>query len=730
VTPQDARGGGRLQLHNTLHRRKEPIVAQTPGEASIYSCGPTVYRDVHIGNLRTYLLADWLRRTLETAGVSVKHVKNITDVGHMRQELLERGDDKVIAAALAAGKTPQEIAETYTQSFLRDEAALNIKPATVFPRATEHVPQMVAMTERLVERGLAYAVEGNVYFSVERFPSYGALSGNTGESLLEGVRAEADPRKRDPRDFALWKAAEPGRAMKWPSPWGDGFPGWHIECSAMSTHHLGTRFDIHTGGVDNVFPHHEGERAQSEGALGHQVVTCWVHGQHLLVDGLKMAKSTGNVYTLPDLQARGYDPLAFRYLCATVHYRRRLNFTFDSLRAAATGLGRLRQEAFLAVQSTNGAEGDAERWQSAFRDALEDDLHVPKALAVVWDLVRRSDEPPGVKARLIQSFDEVLGLDLLPATADVPAAVRSLVEERAALRARAAYAEADALRERIAAAGYGGRDMRKGSLLLPLLVPPPKVEAVHSSTEAPSRLDQPDQLEFSVILTGRDELTALRRAAESALRHSSDRDTELIVVDNGSTDGTDAWLRQAARVDSRVQAVVCDHNLGTAAARNIAMKRARGRNIVLIDTSIELAGDIFGPLAEALEDDRAGVVGPFGVNTNDLRQFEDAPGPDVDAVEGYLMAFRRERTREAGLFDEKFRFYRHLDLDYSLTLRERGYRNRIVPDLPLVRHAHTDWERTPEEERERLSKRNFYRFLKKHGHSQDVLVANTASSKR
>ncbi|MEX1255306.1 MAG: cysteine--tRNA ligase [Dehalococcoidia bacterium] len=720
-----------LQIHNTLTRRKEPFAPLDAGQARIYSCGPTVYRDVHVGNLRTYLLADWLRRTLEKSGLTVTHVKNITDVGHMRQELLERGDDKVIAAALAAGKTPQQIAETYTQSFLRDETALNIKPAHVFPRATEHIPQMIAMTERLIERGLAYEVEGNVYFSVERFPAYGALSGNTGESLLEGVRAETDPKKRDPRDFALWKAAEPGRAMKWPSPWGDGFPGWHIECSAMSTFHLGERFDIHTGGVDNVFPHHEGERAQSEGALEHQVVNYWVHGQHLLVDGLKMAKSTGNVYTLPDLEARGYDPLAFRYLCATVHYRRRLNFTFDSLRAAAIGLNRLRQETFLAASVSDGAHGaDAagKQWERAFRDALEDDLHLPRALAVVWELVRRSDASPASKARLLRSFDEVLGLDLLPANTDVPSSVQTLVEERSSLRDRASFAGADALRERISAAGYDVRDTRDGPLLVPRFAPPAKVAALHSSREAASRLDQPDELDFTVVVVGRDELSGLRRTAESVLRHAGDQEVELIVVDNGSTDGTDAWLREAAQIDTRMQPVVCDHNLGTAAARNIALQRARGRNVVLLDTSIEVAGDIFAPIAEGLADDAVGVVGPFGVNTNDLRQFEDAPGPEVDAVEGYLMAFRRDRAREVGPLDEKFRFYRHLDLDFSLTLRERGYRNRLVPDLPLLRHAHTDWERTPEEERERLSKRNFYRFLKKHGHSQDVLVANARKS--
>jgi cysteinyl-tRNA synthetase len=713
-----------LQLYNTLTRRKEPFAPLREGHAGIYSCGPTVYRDVHIGNLRTYLMADWLRRVLETSGLRVKHVKNITDVGHMRQELLERGEDKVIAAALKAGKTPQQIAQQYTESFLRDEEALHIRPAHVFPRATEHVQQMVALTQRLIERGLAYEVEGDVYFSVRRFPPYGKLSGNTGEALLQGVRADLDPKKRDPRDFALWKAAEPGRSMTWPSPWGDGFPGWHIECSAMSIRHLGEQFDLHTGGVDNVFPHHEDEIAQSEGALGHPVVRCWVHGQHLLVDGLKMAKSTGNVYTLSDLQARGFEPPAFRYLCATVHYRRRLNFTFESLRAAAIGLARLRQEACLAASAAEPEAGGNE-WRAAFREALEDDLHLPRALAIAWRLAR-SDEPPGVKARLLREFDDVLGLDLL-AQAEVPEAVRALAGERAGLRARGEYPRADTLRERIAAAGYQVRDSSDGFAIVPRLdVPPERTETLHSSREVPSSLEQPDEVEFSVIVAGRDDLEGVRRSAESALRQAGGHEIEVIVVDNGSTDGTAEWARDLARRDARVRPVVCAHNLGTGAARNCGLKVARGRYVMLLDSSVELTGDAFAPLADLLDDGATGLAGAFGVNTNDLRDFEDAAGPEVDAVEGYLMAFRRERLRDVGLMDEKFRFYRHLDLDYSFAFRQAGLRNRILPSLPLRRHAHSDWERTPPEERDRLSKRNFYRFLRKYGNRTDLLVGKAA----
>ena len=720
-----------LQLYDTLSRSKKLFQPLQSGKASIYSCGPTVYRDVHIGNLRTYLLADWLRRTLEAQGTQVQHVKNITDVGHMRQELLDRGEDKVIAAAIAAGKTPQEIAQHYTESFFEDEAALNIKPAHEFPRATAYVGQMIAMIEQLVAKDLAYEVEGNVYYRVGGFPDYGKLSGNTGEALLEGVRAEVDPLKNDSRDFALWKAAEEGRTTKWPSPWGDGFPGWHIECSAMSTQLLGDRFDIHTGGVDNVFPHHEDEIAQSEGALGHEVVGHWVHGQHLLVDGLKMAKSTGNVYTLSQLTERGYDPLAFRYLCATVHYRKRLNFTFNSLRAASAALSKLRQEAFLATESDDSSEEPKEgevtdnEWADAFWEALSDDLHLPRALAALWGLVKSETAPSG-KAKLLREFDEVLGLDLLPEPAGLPEPVRALVDERQELRAREDFAPADKLRERVEAAGFAVRDIHERSEVVPQeMALPTDMGVLHSSDDVPSHLDDPDGAGFTVILTGRDDLDGLRRTAEAVLANTSGHDVELIVVDNGSSDGTAEWLQELATRDQRVQPITCDHNIGIGAARNCGMRAAHGRVIVLLDTSVEPTGDFLSPLDEALEDNSTGIVGPFGVISEDMREFEDAPGPEVDAVEGYLMALRRTRVREVGLMDEKFRFYRHLDLDYSLAVRERGYRNWIVSGLPLRRHAHTDWERTPQEERDRLSKRNFYRFLKKYGHSTDLLLAQS-----
>ena len=331
-----------LSIYNTLTKRVEEIQPARADSVRMYTCGPTVYRDAHIGNLRTYLMADWIRRVITASGYEVYHVKNITDVGHMRQELVETGGDKVILAALAEGKTVQDITQYYAQTFHRDEARVNILPAHEYPWATDHIPEMISVVQRLEANGYAYQNGGNVYFDVAAFQGYGKLSRNTGADLLEGVRAETDPLKRDPRDFTLWKAAEEGRDLKWASPWGDGFPGWHIECSAMAEKYLGEEFDIHTGGVDNIFPHHEDEIAQSEGAFGKQHVRYWVHAQHLLADGAKMAKSSGNVFLLDELISRGFDPLSFRYLCLTIRYRHRMNFTFNSLKAAEKALTNLR----------------------------------------------------------------------------------------------------------------------------------------------------------------------------------------------------------------------------------------------------------------------------------------------------------------------------------------------------------------------------------------------------
>jgi cysteinyl-tRNA synthetase len=671
-------------------------------------------------------MADWLRRLLEAQGYVVTQVKNITDVGHMRQDMLERGEDKVLAAALAAGRTPQQIAEYYTDAFLEDERKLNILAAHEFPRATDNVQEMVDITKTLLDRGYAYVVEGNVYFEVERFPEYGKLSGQQGGGLDEGVRVEVDPLKRNQRDFALWKAAEAGRELKWPSPWGDGFPGWHIECSAMSARYLGRLIDFHTGGVDNIFPHHEDEIAQSEGAFGAPHVRTWLHGQHLLVDGLKMAKSTGNVYTVSDLERRGYEPLAFRYLCATAHYRSRLNFTWASLKAAQIGLSRLRQRLVDADgRVTKKARAEGERLRGAFWAAAMDDLHVPRALAIAWR-VARSALPGEVRRELVMDFDRLLGLDLVPPTpaVDLPAEIDAFLAQRRELRAAGSFTEADALRERVSSAGYEVRDTRAATLVLAAPAWNRSDKVIAGSQDVDSRLDEPGELPLTVCIVARQGCEELTRCLMSVTRFLPGDRGEIIVVDNGFEDGCGNDIDDHVAAEPAVRVFHADHYLGWAAGGNVGLRQARGRTIVFLDTSIELSGDVFTGLETLLADETVGVAGRWGVVTNDLRSFDDAPeAGNVDAVEGYLMAFRREVLQEVGLQDEKYRFYRHLDLDFSFTVRNRGYRAVIDTSLPVIKHEHVEWSATPPLDRDRLSKRNFYRFLQKWGDRTDLLVS-------
>jgi cysteinyl-tRNA synthetase len=713
-----------LRLFNTLTRRLEEVVPAIGNRVRIYSCGPTVYRFVHLGNLRTYLMSDWLRRALEYQGCEVYHIKNITDVGHQRQELLERGEDKVIAAAIAEGRTPQEIAESYTQAFIEDEAALNILPAHQLPRASDHIADMVAMTEKLVSSGHAYAREGNVYFAVSRFDDYGRLSGNlSGELLQEAVRGAADPLKEDPRDFALWKAAEPGRELKWSSPWGDGFPGWHIECSAMSTRLLGERFEIHTGGVDNIFPHHEDERAQSEAALGHRVVDIWLHGQHLLVDGVKMAKSTGNVYDRRDLERRGYEPLAFRYLCATVRPRSRLNFTFEALRGAQRALdklrGRIDHAAYHADSRIPEAAGPL---RQRFVAALNDNLNLPAALAITWEAARSPDVSQSERASLLIDFDRVLGLGLHQAAhdlEDLTARASPAIDARTDARHRRDFGEADRIRAQLAEDNIALLDRPERTVTQLRHVPHDR-GLISASDEVPSNVDAPDSCAFSLCLIARDNARDLRRCLDSFARFAPES-TEAVVIDSGASEECRQELTELERRRAfGLRVIHADHDLGTGAAHNATLRCALGRVVMLLDTSIEAVGDVFTPIGRALEEEGVGAVGPFGVRSADLREFHEARG-EVDAIEGYLIAFRRSLLPHIGLMDERFRFYRHLDLDYSLRFRAQGLSLRTL-DLPLQRHAHMEWEQTPPEERDRLSKRNFYRFLKHWGDRHDLLV--------
>jgi len=464
-----------IQFFNSLGRRKEVFTSLTPGQVRMYSCGPTVYRYIHIGNLRTYLMSDLIRRVLEYNGYQVTQLINITDVGHLAEEDalgIESGEDKVLAAARQERKSPQEIAEHYTQAFLEDIAAINIQPAHRYPKATQHIPQMLALIQKLLDKGLAYARGGSVFYDVSAFPDYGKLSGHTLDELRAGYRIEVDEIKDDPADFLLWRGARPGQLAVWDSPWGPGFPGWHIECSAMSMEYLGPQLDIHTGGEDLIFPHHENEIAQSEGATGLPFVRVWMHGAHLLAEGRKMAKSTGNVLRLKDLVAQGIEPLAYRLLCLSHQYRSHMNVTWDSLHAAQARLERLRRNVAewrqaASSHTVHGVEPSAagEAYAATFRAAINDDLALPTALTVVWD-VEKSDLPPQDKLALILDFDRVLGLRL----AEVPAAApvelteeeRALIEQRDAARKARDWATSDRLRAELAAHGLIIEDTPQG----------------------------------------------------------------------------------------------------------------------------------------------------------------------------------------------------------------------------------------------------------------------------
>ena len=436
-----------VRLYNTFTRRKEELRPLEDGQVRIYSCGPTVYRYAHIGNLRTFMIPDLLRRSLDYLGYEVKQVMNITDVGHLTDDTFDRGEDKMLVAARLEQKTPEEIAAHYTDAFLRDLDRLNIRRADVYPRATDYVPKMIELIETLIAKGNAYEVDGTVYYDITTFPRYGRLSRNTAESLLSGVRGEPDPRKRHPGDFTLWKAAGEHRLQVWPSPWGPGYPGWHIECSAMSLSLLGNRFDIHTGGADNVFPHHEAEIAQSEAITGHQVVSLWMHGGLLMLSGARMAKSAGNFFRVTELEERGIDPLAFRYLALQAKYRAPLNFSLEGLTGADRALRQLRER--VAEWSANAGDVGLE-WDTRFRAAIADDLDFPHAMALVADLAR-ADLNPGAKAATLLAWDRVLGLDLgrAPTAHPLPAGAEDLIAQREKARAAKDFARADELRDRL-----------------------------------------------------------------------------------------------------------------------------------------------------------------------------------------------------------------------------------------------------------------------------------------
>src|SRR5205814_1722581 len=375
---------------------------------------------------------------------------NITEVGHLTEDTFDRGEDRMLVSARLENRSTEEIAAYYTGAFMDDIQKVNIRPAAGYPRATDHIAQMQELIEKLIAKGHAYVIDGNVYFDIATFPGYGRLSRNTTDKLLSGVRGEPDPRKRHPGDFTLWKAAGEHRLQSWPSPWGEGFPGWHIECSAMSLSLLGERFDVHTGGADNVFPHHEAEIAQSEAVTGHRVVSVWMHGGLLMLSGARMAKSAGNFYRITELEEQGFDPLAFRYLALQARYRAPLNFSTEGLAGADRALRQLRGR---VDEWSGGADGTvSEEWDSRFRAAIADDLDMPAVMALVAELTRSSMTAAG-KAAMLKRWDGVLGLDLDRAAAPLPAEASRLLKARERARRDKDFAGSDHLRDQLASLG-------------------------------------------------------------------------------------------------------------------------------------------------------------------------------------------------------------------------------------------------------------------------------------
>ncbi len=454
-----------MRLYNTMTRQKEELVPITEGHIGMYCCGPTVYQFAHIGNMRTYIFMDILRRAIHHNGYTLTHVMNITDVGHLVSDA-DDGEDKLEKSAKSQNKTPWEIAEYYTGVFMRDIAELNVARPELTPKATEHIPEMIEFVRGLIANGYGYETSDGIYFDVQKLPDYGKLSRANLEDQIAGARVEVNLEKRHPADFALWKKAPPEHIMQWESPWGMGFPGWHIECSVMSRKYLGDKFDIHTGGVDHIPVHHENEIAQSEGYLGHSAVNFWVHGEFMMVDGGKMSKSLGNVYTVEELKARGYSPLHFRYLCLNAHYRNKLNFTWEGMDAAKTSYERLAA----AVHAHKGAgdvgEAALEDYKKQFFDAVDDDLNVPKALGILWNMVRSLEKSDEIYTLALE-FDKILGLslDIPPSDGDageIDAEVEALIEKRQAARKAKDFAESDRIRDELKAMGILLEDTKDG----------------------------------------------------------------------------------------------------------------------------------------------------------------------------------------------------------------------------------------------------------------------------
>ena len=457
-----------IYFYNTLTRKKEEFHPIDNKEVRMYSCGPTVYKDATIGNMRTNIFQDVLRRTLRYNGYKIKHAMNITDVGHLVSDG-DEGEDKMLKSAREEHKTPLEIAEHYTKLFFNDLKSLNIETPEIICKATDHIQDMLVYVESLVEKGYAYETSTAIYFDISKLDKYPILSSLNLEEQKAGARVEVDKEKRSPYDFALWIKAPENHLMKWDSPWGPSYPGWHIECSAMGQKYLGEQFDIHTGGIDLIPTHHENEIAQSKGKCGKIPARYWLHGEYLLIDGGKMSKSLGNVYLIKDIKEKGYDPLVYKLFCYSCHYRNKLNFTWEGMDSTAKSLERLRKAYQSHLQGTDLLnEEDKKKLieiEEKFHKAINDDMNMPLALSYVWEAAKFEKKAKEV-AKFLEKFDTVLGIkiDEVPneVEQEIPEEVLNLVEERKIARENKDWAKSDELRDRIREKGYVVKDTKEG----------------------------------------------------------------------------------------------------------------------------------------------------------------------------------------------------------------------------------------------------------------------------
>ena len=453
-----------IYFYNTLTKTKEKFEPINKEEVRMYSCGPTVYKDASIGNMRTYIMNDIIKRVLKYNGYKIKHAMNITDVGHLVSDA-DEGEDKMLKSAREMQKSPYEIAKYYTKLFMEDLEKLNIETPEVVCKATDHINDMIKYVQKLLENGYAYETSTAIYFDVSKLDEYGILSGIKLEDQKAGARVEVDNEKRNPYDFALWIKAKPNHIMKWESPWGLSYPGWHIECSAMGQKYLGEQFDIHTGGIDLIPTHHENEIAQSKGACGKIPAKFWIHGEYLLINGGKMSKSLNNVYLLKDITEKGYDPLTYRLFTYSSSYRTKLNFTWEGIDASQKALDKLRAGYQKHLEGNEDIlDEEISKYEENFHKAINDDLNMPLAMSVVWDVVKNPKKSKKL-AELLEKFDIVLALSLDKKSTiqdEIPEEVVKLAEKRLKARAEKDWAESDRLRDEILALGYSIKDSKDG----------------------------------------------------------------------------------------------------------------------------------------------------------------------------------------------------------------------------------------------------------------------------